>query len=29
MLREDTQFRKAIALFPETERILSNLSSLK
>ena len=29
MLREDSQFRKAMVLFPETERILSNLSSLK
>lgn len=29
MLREDSQFLKAMALFPETERILSNLSSLK
>jgi carboxyl-terminal processing protease len=29
MLREDSQFKKAIDLFPETERILSNLSSLK
>ena len=29
MLREDGQFQKAMALFPETERILSNLSSLK
>ncbi|HXX63084.1 MAG TPA: hypothetical protein VEO56_04725, partial [Bacteroidota bacterium] len=29
MLREDSQFRKAMELFPETERILSNLSSLK
>jgi carboxyl-terminal processing protease len=29
MLREDGQFLKAMALFPETERILSNLSSLK
>ena len=29
MLREDSQFKKAMELFPETERILSNLSSLK
>jgi carboxyl-terminal processing protease len=29
MLREDGQFRRAVELFPETERILSNLSSLK
>jgi carboxyl-terminal processing protease len=29
MLREDGQFRKALELFPETERILSNLSSLR
>ncbi len=29
MLREDSQFRKAMELFPETDRILSNLSSLK
>jgi carboxyl-terminal processing protease len=29
MLREDSQFRKAMDLFPETERILSNLSSLR
>jgi Flp pilus assembly protein TadD len=29
MLREDAQFRKALELFPETDRILSNLSSLK
>ncbi|MEW6509502.1 MAG: S41 family peptidase [Bacteroidota bacterium] len=29
MLREDGQFKKAMELFPETERILSNLSSLK
>jgi hypothetical protein len=29
MLREDGQFRKALELFPETDRILSNLSSLK
>jgi len=29
MLREDSQFLKAMALFPEAERVLSNLSSLK
>ena len=29
MLREDSQFRKAMEVFPETEKILSNLSSLK
>ncbi len=29
MLREDNQFKKAIQVFPETERILSNLSSLR
>ncbi|HMK38488.1 MAG TPA: hypothetical protein VK569_04050, partial [Bacteroidota bacterium] len=29
MLREDSQFRKAMDLFPDTDRILSNLSSLK
>lgn len=29
MLREDGQFKKAMQLFPETERILSNLSSLR
>jgi len=29
MLREDVQFKKAMELFPETDRILNNLSSLK
>jgi len=29
MLREDSQLRKAMEVFPETEKILSNLSSLK
>jgi carboxyl-terminal processing protease len=29
MLSEDSQFAKAMALFPETEKILSTLSSLK
>jgi carboxyl-terminal processing protease len=29
MLGEDAQFKKAVLLFPETEKILSNLSSLK
>jgi carboxyl-terminal processing protease len=29
MLREDSQFHKAMELFPETEQILSSLSSLK
>jgi hypothetical protein len=29
MLREDGQFRRAVQLFPDAERILSNLSSLK
>lgn len=29
MLREDAQFKKAILLFPDTDRILSTISSLK
>jgi carboxyl-terminal processing protease len=29
MLAEDTQFKKAVTLFPEAEKIARNLSSLK